>query len=600
VNTSRAFGGSSPLTSIALLALLVGCTAEVTGHRAEGDGPGSSGATNGGSGGTASTGAGSAGAAAGGAGGTSGNGTGGAGTGAVPSDCVAATPADPGLSYSRRLTRTEYNNTVRELLGDATAPANAFPAEVLTFNAGTDYFGFDNDPSVQSVPELLADGYFAAAETLATAAVRNLATLVPCSARDRACGEEFVRSFGERAFRRPLASEEVARFMAPFDAGMATDFASGVRLVVTAMLQSAPFLYRIESGTAASGAWLKPTSWEMASRLSYFLWQSMPDEPLFDAARRNELETADQVAAQAARMLDDPKARAMVADFHRQWLGLRGVPHLQKDATRFSAFNESIAGDMVVEADRFIQDIVFDGSGNASELFSSASTFVNGNLASFYGIPNVTGNAFQKVTLDGTRRAGLLTLGAPLAQLAKQNQTSPVLRGKFVREQLLCEHVLPPPADINVMVPELDPNLTTRERFSQHSTDDACAGCHVLMDPIGFGLENYDAVGKWRDTENGDPIDASGSIDEGEGADAAGPFVGPAELGARLASSETVKHCMALNWYRYANGRGEKPADACELETLTARFTASGHDVKALLLALTQTSAFLHRRPGGP
>jgi hypothetical protein len=599
VSTSRTFERFSPLPRVALLALLAGCTAEVTGHPAEGDGPGSSGTANGGSGGTGSTGAGSAGTAGGGTGGASGSATGGAGTAGVPSDCVGATPGDPGMSYSRRLTRTEYNNTVRELLGDTTAPANAFPAEVLTFNAGTDYFGFDNDPSVQSVPELLADGYFAAAEALAAAAVQNLAMLVPCSARDRACGEQFVRSFGEKAFRRPLASDEVTRFMAPFDAGMATDFASGVRLVVTAMLQSAPFLYRIESGSTAAGAWLKPTSWEMASRLSYFLWQSMPDEPLFEAARRNELETADQIAAQAARMLDDPKARTMVADFHRQWLGLRGVLNLQKDATRFPDFDESIAADMVVEADRFFQDIVFDGSGNAGELFSSDATFVNGNLASFYGIPNVSGSSFQKVTLDGTRRAGLITLGAPLAQLAKQNQTSPVLRGKFVREQLLCEHLDPPPPNINVMVPELDPNLTTRERFSQHSTDDACSGCHVMMDPIGFGLENYDAVGKWRDTENGDPIDVSGSVEEGEAADVAGPFVGPAELGDRLASSETVKQCMALNWFRYTNGRSETPADACELDALTARFAASGHDVKALLLALTQTSAFLHRRPGG-
>jgi hypothetical protein len=582
-----------------MLALLAGCTAEVTGRSADGgEGPpGSSGTSNGGSG-SAGASAGTSNGGASGAGGTSGS-AGAAGTGGVPSDCASAPPGDPGAPYSRRLTRTEYDNTVRELLRDTTAPANAFPAEVLTFNAGTDYFGFDNDPSVQSVPELLADGYFAAADALATTAVQDLSTLVPCSARDRACGEQFVRSFGEKAFRRPLAADEVTRFMAPFDVGMTTDFASGIRLVVTAMLQSAPFLYRIEQGGAADGVWLKPTSWEMASRLSYFLWQSMPDAALFEAARRDELQTPEQIAAQGARMLDDPKARAMVADFHRQWLGLRGVSDLQKDATMFPAFNEAVAADMVVEAERFFQDIVFDGSGSASELFSADSTFVNGNLASFYGIPSVSGAGFQKVSLDATRRGGLLTLGAPLARLAKQNQTSPVLRGKFVREQLLCEHVLPPPGDINVMVPELDPNLTTRERFVQHSQDDQCAGCHVMMDPIGFGLENYDAVGRWRDMENGAPIDVSGSIEQGEGTDVAGTFAGPAELGDRLAASDAAKRCMALSWFRYANGRSDAPADACELGGLTERFQASGYNVKALLLALTQTSAFLHRRPGG-
>jgi hypothetical protein len=223
---------------------------------------------------------------------------------------------------------------------------------------------------------------------------------------------------------------------------------------------------------------------------------------------------------------------------------------------------------MLGEADQFVQGVVF-GSGDASNLFRSTTT---------------------------SRPAGILTLRAPLAVLAKRNQTSPVLRGKFVREQLLCEHIDPPPADINVMVPELDPNLTTRERFSQHSTDDRCKGCHVMMDPIGFGLENYDAVGNWRDTENGVAIDATGSIEEFTDPEVAGPFNGPAELGERLAESESQKRCTVKNWFRYANGRAETDADACELSALAERFAAQNHDVRQLIVALTQTSAFLHRR----
>jgi len=481
-----------------------------------------------------------------------------------------------------------------------TQPANEFPAEVLTFNAGTDYFGFDNDPSVQSVPELLADSYFSAAETLATTAAQNLGTLIPCAAAaNRACGEEFVRNFGERAFRRPLSDEEVTRFLAVFDVGMTTDFPSGIRLVMTAMFQSAPFLYRVEQGGAVDGAWLKATSWEMASRLSYFLWQSMPDASLFEAARRDELQTPEQVTEQARRMLDDPRARAMVSNFHRQWLGLRGVPNLQKEAARYPDFDEGVAADMVTEADRFVEDVIFDASGDASELFRAETTFVNANLAEFYGIQGISGATFQKVSLDPTRRAGFLTLGAPMALLAKHNQTSPVLRGKYVREQLLCEHVEPPPANINVMVPDLDPNLSTRERFSQHSVDSACSGCHVMMDPIGFGLENYDAVGNWRDTENGEPIVVTGAIEPGDGTDVAGPFEGPAALGDLLGASESAKRCMVKNWFRYANGRGESDSDACELALLADRFSSNGHNVKELVLALTQTSAFLRRRPGG-
>ncbi|HEX6271879.1 MAG TPA: DUF1592 domain-containing protein [Polyangiaceae bacterium] len=552
-----------------MLALAGGCSADLSGLPADAGGPpGSSGAASG-SGGSTS---GSGGAApAGGVAGTSG--TGGGGSSGAPTDCAGAPSSDPGAPYSRRLTRTEYNNTVRDLLGDTTEPANEFPAEVLTFNANTDYFGFDNDPSVQSVPELLADGYFAVADRLATTATQNLAALVPCaSAANRACGEEFVRAFGEKAFRRPLAEDEITRFMAPFDIGAMTDFGSGIRLVVTAMLQSAPFLYRIELGGVADGSWVKPSSFEMASRLSYFLWQTMPDDALFDAARRDELRTPEQVAAQARRMLDSDKARGMVKDFHRQWLGLRGLSTLEKDTSVFPSFDETVAASMLTEADQFVEGVIFSGSGDASSLFRS--------------------------TTPG-RPSGLVTLRAPLSLLAKRNQTSPVLRGKFVREQLLCEHIEPPPPNVNVMVPDLDPNLTTRERFSQHSVDDQCAGCHVMMDPIGFALENYDAVGNWRDTENGERIDVSGSIEQGVGTDVAGPFVGPDELGQRLATSAAQKRCMVTNWFRYANGRAETPADGCELAALSERFAGENHDVKQLIVALTQTSAFLRRRPGG-
>ncbi|HVR20940.1 MAG TPA: DUF1587 domain-containing protein, partial [Polyangiaceae bacterium] len=257
----RASGRFNGFAATAVFALAAGCSADLTGLPGDGDGPpGSSGAATGG----ASSGGGG-GTSTGGTAGTSGTGTGGGGSSGMPNDCANAPAADPGASYSRRLTRTEYNNTVRDLLGDTARPADEFPAEVLTFNANTDYFGFDNDPSVQSVPELLADGYFAAADRLAVAATQNVAALVPCAASaNRACGEQFLRTFGEKAFRRPLAEDEVTRFMSPFDVGAMTDFASGIRLVITAMLQSAPFLYRIELGGVPDGSWVKPTSFEMA------------------------------------------------------------------------------------------------------------------------------------------------------------------------------------------------------------------------------------------------------------------------------------------------------------------------------------------------
>jgi hypothetical protein len=247
---------------------------------------------------------------------------------------------------------------------------------------------------------------------------------------------------------------------------------------------------------------------------------------------------------------------------------------------------------MRTEALRFIEDVLFTG-GNAKALFTSNATFVNANLARFYGVTAPGGDGFAKVTLDASQRAGILSLGGVLALHSKLNQTSPVLRGKFVREQILCEHVQPPPAGLDIQVPEVDPNATTRERFRQHQDEPSCAGCHALMDPIGLGFENFDGAGRYRQTENGLTIDSSGEI---FGTDVAGKFSGPAELGQKLAESTQAQRCMVLNWYRYANARAEAPTDACSVDAVALRFSESGYDVKELLVALTQTDAFLYRR----
>lgn len=495
---------------------------------------------------------------------------------------------DPGPALSQRLTRTEYDNTVRDLLGDTTAPATGFPAEELSLN-------FDNNPSVLTVSPLLAENYMNAAGALAAAAAQDLGSLVPCdAAQGQSCAEQFIQSFGEKVFRRPITADDVAVFLGPFNTGAAVSFENGIRLVIDAMLQSASFLYRLEyQGSTVDANLIKPTSYEMASRLSYFLWNSTPDEALLSAAAADALSTPEQIAEQARRMLQDPRARAMVVDFHDQWLNLKGVPTLQKDPEVYPDFTEQVAADMHTEAVLFIEDVLYNSGGDVGALFSADYTFLNQNLSSFYGVGGVTGTDFQRVALDTSRTAGFLTLGATMSVFGKPNQSDPVHRGKFVREQLLCDPPPPPPPSAMVEVPQPEPNLTTRERFQQHSEDPACSGCHSLMDPIGVALENYDGVGRWRDTENGKPIDPSGQL---TGTDVPDPFVGPAALGDNLAQSAQAKACMVKNWFRYAMARVDSAADACALSDLEAQFAASNYDITELLVALTQTDAFLYRR----
>ncbi len=493
-----------------------------------------------------------------------------------PSTCRSS----PGPAPLRRLTRVEYNNTVRELLGDGTQPANAFVAEDREL-------GFTNNAAALGVTEVLEEQMVLAAEALAARA--DPVRLLPCApARigDDACARLFIESFGRRAFRRPLDATELGRFAQLHAAGrQGADFARGVRWVIEAMLLSPHFLYRVELGAALTG-------WEMASRLSYLFWGSMPDEALLVAAAAEQLTTPGQVAVQARRLLADARARPVVARFHAEWLGLDLVDQIEKDRAVYKTFTTSLRPLMRTETERFLDFVVWDGPGDLATLLAGRFSFLNATLASFYGVGGPAGSTFQRTSVDATRRAGFLTHAGLLGVNAKPNQTSPVQRGKFVQEQLICTDLPPPPGNVEAILPEPSATATTRERFSQHSAVPACAGCHQLMDPIGLGFEHYDGVGRWRDTENGRAVDASGVI---KGSDVDGPFVGAVALADRLAGSAAVRGCVVRQWFRFAHGRAETAEDACTLAKVGERFAAAKYDVRELLVALTQTDAFLYR-----
>jgi hypothetical protein len=489
----------------------------------------------------------------------------------------------------RRLTRDQYDNTVRDLLGDTTRPARAFPAD-------EDLLGFDTGATVSP---LLVELYMNAAETLAATAVADLGALLPCDpalSGEETCARGFIQTFGRRAYRRPLAPEQVDRLMAVFGSAAAATFADRIRLVLTAMLQSPFFLYRVETapGTPGGPDVVRLDGHEVATRLSYLLWNTMPDDELFAAAEAGELGAPEQVAAHARRMLDDEQARPAIASFFDQWLEIASLDEASKDTELFPEFNAAMRRSMRGETRAFVEHVLFEGDGRLHTLFTAPYTFADARLAELYGIEGVTGDAFVQVDTDPGERAGLLTHASLLATHALANQSSPVLRGKYVRERLLCQPIPPPPDGLMVVAPDPAPGLSTRERWAAHSTDPSCSGCHRLMDPIGFGFEHYDAIGQYREMDDGRPVDARGELLAA--GDVTGAFEGVPELAERLAASPEVADCMTAQWFQFALGRPEVDDDGCSLSSLADVMEASGGDVRELIVAIVSTDAFLYRR----
>jgi len=492
------------------------------------------------------------------------------------------------------MTRFEYDNTIRDLLGDDTQPAANFVPE-------EEALGFDNQAAALGVTQILAEQYMVASEKIAMRAVEKLDTLLPCSpspGEERACVAKFIETFGRRAYRRPLESDEISRLLSVYDWGFTeVGMTRGIELVLQALLQSPHFLYRVEFGMPdpVEGDVVALSSHEMASRLSYMLWSSMPDAELFVAADEGRLGTAEEIEKQARRMLDDPRARQAVANFNLQWLGLSHMASMKKDPVTYPKYDEGLRALWREETVNFLGDVIFDGGGDVGTMFTASFTVINAELAAFYGIEGgPKTDAFERVELDSSRAAGILTQGSILAVTGKPNQSSPVHRGKFVRERLLCQTLPPPPNNVVATPPDLAPDLTTRERYSEHSTNPACSGCHIKMDPIGFGFEHYDGIGLWRDAENGLPIDDSGELVDTRNID--GDFDGVVDLGKKLAQSEEVRQCVATQWFRYGYGRAEGAEDYCSMQDVLQTFAMKGFNVKELLVALTQTDAFRYRR----
>ncbi len=511
-------------------------------------------------------------------------------------DPPGACAGEPGPAPLRRLTRFEYNNVVRDLLGDDTLPANAFPSEVI----GN---GFGNDAETQAVSSLLAEQYAVVAEGVAERATQTpqkLAALAACAesigadtpqSDEEACARELVTRFTTRAFRRPVEDAEIAELLELRSSVRETStFAKSIAVVIEAVLQSPDFLYRTEWGVVGDDGRRRPSGHEMATRLSFFLWGSIPDDELLAAAESGELLDADGVRAQAERMLEDPRARRVVAHFFDNLLPISALSALERDEERYPEYSAQIGALMRQETQTFLEREIFENDGTWLGALTAEHTYMNAELAAYYGVSGVQGEEFQRVELDTTQRLGILTHAGVVAGTIHSNETNPVTRGSFLVQKMMCQPIPLPTGDIADQVKPPDPGsgATARERYSQHSEDPVCAGCHSLMDPVGFALENYDAIGRWRDRENDVLIDARGKVPGMEG-----EVDGPVELVRKIAESPQTQACFAMNWANFAYGRTIGKDEDCLEDHIADTFAASGYDIAQLLVDLTQTEAFL-------
>jgi hypothetical protein len=510
---------------------------------------------------------------------------GGAGGPSVPLSCDVE---NPGPAPLHPLTRFQYDNAVRDLLGDTTQPARVFPPE-------NEVDGYRTYASANVANPLLVESYLTAAETVAAQAVaERLEQVAPCGAgQDEAvCGQAFVAAFTARAFRRPASEAELAPLQRLFTSGRQQSYAKGVELVVQAVLQAPQFLYRVDglkSPTFETGA-IALGGYELAGRLSFALWGSVPDAGLLAAAGEGRLATAADVEREARRLLDDTRARDIVRDFSEQWLGLSRLDGAVREGAEVEP--SMLSRSLRQSLDQFLDDSYFGSAGTFEKLFTAPQVWVNATLSPLYG-GQAPGADFEPQMMPDPR-AGLLTQPGMMALLSHSDQSAPIIRGVFVRERVLCETVPPPPPSVNPVAPDPDPNATTRERFREHTEQEACAGCHKLIDGIGFGFERYDQLGRYRALENGLEVDESGEVvGMTEGLD--GKFAGAVELSARIAASPKARDCLATNWYRYTFGRQEQAEDSCSVAQVQERFRESEGNLKELLVALTQTDAFLYR-----
>jgi hypothetical protein len=513
-------------------------------------------------------------------------------------DCAG--PKNPGRVTIRRLNREEYHHTIRDLLGVDYWPED-FPADEVGY-------GFDNIGDVLSLSPMLMEKYLAAAAEIVERAIkldphaalpdsqRRLIPRMPRPGEEAAVAQELLGNFARRAYRRPVTDEEVGRLARFVEMSLQNggSFLEGMQIAVQAALCSPHFLFRweLDPPAAKPGEVRALNDYEVASRLSYFLWNSMPDEELFALAAQGALRRDGNLEKQAARLLKDWRARSFFSSFAGQWLQIRGIWEVGLDPGVFKGWDDRLKGAMKEEAELFFQAIAIEDRP-VTDLLAADFTFVNEKLARHYGIAGVQGENFQRVTLPpDSPRGGVLTMGSVLVSTSTPTRTSPVIRGKWILEQILGTPPPPPPPNVPPLENQspVDQTASLRKRLEEHASRAKCAGCHQRMDPLGFALENFDATGAWRDTDGKYPIEAAGKLPSGIA------FTGPRDLKTALKSGNRFVRSFTEKLMIYALGRGLHYSDRCVVDAVLAKSGGNESRFSALVAGIVTSDPFLKRK----
>jgi hypothetical protein len=486
-----------------------------------------------------------------------------------PDDRCGPAPVVP----TKRLSHAEYRNTIRDLFP-------GLDAEVTDFAADPTPHGFDNDADALRANPLLVDQYSVSANRIAQRVRERRAEFVPCDpAAGSTCGRTYLEDLGARAFRRPLTGDELDTLTAIFDGYLDQGFDVALELTTQVVLQAPQFLYRIET-LAPDGT---PGPYDVAQRLSYFLWSTMPDSRLFEAAEANRLSTPAEIAAEVDRMLDDPRALEGFMNFASQWLNLSRIDRVSK--LEADGLDDNLRIALAVEARRFLTETIFARGGTLDDLLTSSRGFVGPETAAFYGLPAPAD--WEEVDLPDDRRGFLMQMQF-LAAHGHPNNPSPVLRGLFVLQRLLCVELGSPPAGVDMSIPEGDPNqgpTTNRENYTRATSGDVCSTCHTVINPVGFAFEHYDTMGRWRDLDNGLTIDDSAEVQGTE-------LAGPGALVDYLAASDQVDRCVTRKQMYFALAGTDAVDDVCLTDDIGTAFVASGGSLRDLMRSIATHPRF--------
>jgi hypothetical protein len=491
----------------------------------------------------------------------------------------------------RRLTRAQFRNSIRDLLqvevGPEEVDQDSYSGNFAVIGAATVVTSQTGVEQYQTAIERAVGTVFADATKR-----QQLLGCTPSGMSGDVCVRGFISALGRRAWRRPLEATELERLAGIAQSASAElgNAAEGARWATVALLASPNFIYRPELGAASANGALRLTGFELAARLAFLLWNSVPNDQLLDEAQSGALATTDGVRAAVQRLLDAPAGRQAIGEFAEEYLRLDRVLTQAKDSALFPEYGAALQTAMVKDMRGTWESLAFDDQASALDLFSTNKVIANAELAKLYGLDpsGLDSTTFKTFTLPAdSPRVGILSKPGFLSQFANQKEGSPTLRGKFIRDALMCRTIPPPPGDVNAMLeePPADAPLTKRQRLEMHRTKPACAGCHGLMDPLGLPLETFDAVGKYRTTERGLMIDPSGDFDGQAVADARA-------LGIAMSSSSAVAECLVRKYYSYAVGHEERDVDAIVVRALANSFTSSGFKLRELIAATVSQDAF--------